>query len=83
MLPHDDKDLLQSNSKILNASVSGFLCREHKLARFRVKAYKAGIRTVGDLISRPAEEIFKLAPTSKDNQDRIRGALRGVGLDLR
>jgi hypothetical protein len=68
---------------VLSMPVPRLLCRDQHTAIFRQRAYTAGFRTVRDLISTPASEIFKLVPTSKGNQDRIRRALQIYGLDLR
>lgn len=75
----DDPDL----AVILDTSVPSLLCREPTTATFRVKAYATGIKTVRDLLSIPAAELFKRVPTSEGNQRRIREVLNDYGLDLR
>ena len=68
---------------VMNMSVASLLCRESRTMQFRADAYRAGIRTVANLITWSERDLFARVPTTPKTQQKIKSALGRLGHTLK
>jgi hypothetical protein len=66
--------------KFLDHTTASLFLRDPYMREFVLKTYSAGIQRIGTLVQMAEDEVFRVAPTSPNNREKIRRELAAAGL---
>jgi len=80
---HSSKKVVPENYyRVLDCRTPVIFSDERYLSVFLSKSYDNGFYWLGELVQMSEQELFSKVTTSKENQLRIKRALKEIGLEL-